>query len=85
MSDVWDVKLVKQSDFWFLQEEEEGKICHCSKHFIFMMQHITQSYHQLRARRALSLFNDVPLRTRRALSLYKVYGDSALLVSAEHC
>ena len=26
------------------------------------------------------LFKDVPLRTRRALSLYKVYGDSALLV-----
>ena len=26
------------------------------------------------------LFRDVPLRTRRALSLFKVYGDSALLV-----
>ena len=26
------------------------------------------------------LFKDVPLRTRRALSLYKVYADSALLV-----
>ena len=26
------------------------------------------------------IFNDVPLRTRRALLLYKVYGDSALLV-----
>ena len=35
---------------------------------------------QLIARRALSLFNDVPLRTRRALSLYDVYGDSTLLV-----
>ena len=34
----------------------------------------------LRARRALMLFTDVPLRTRRALSLYKVYGNSALLV-----
>ena len=39
-----------------------------------------QSYRQLRARRALILFKDVPLRTRRALSLYKVCGDSALLV-----
>ena len=28
----------------------------------------------------ISLFNDVTLRTRRVLSLYKVYGDSALLV-----
>ena len=36
--------------------------------------------HQLRARRALSLFKDVLLRNRRALSLYYVYGDSALLV-----
>ena len=38
------------------------------------------SYPQLRARRLLVLFKDVPLRTRRALSLYKVYGDIALLV-----
>ena len=35
---------------------------------------------QLRARRALTLFNDVPLRFGRAISLYKVYADSALLV-----
>ena len=26
------------------------------------------------------MFKDVPFRTRRALSLYKVYGDNALLV-----
>ena len=32
------------------------------------------------ARTALSLFNDVSLRIWRALSLYKNYGDSALLV-----
>ena len=40
------------------------------------------AYRLLRARRALLhvLFNDVPLRTRRVLSLYKFYGDSALLV-----
>ena len=38
------------------------------------------TYHQLRARRALMMFKHVPLRTRRALSLYKVYGNSALLV-----
>ena len=35
---------------------------------------------QLRARRALLQLKDVPLRTRRALLLYKVYGNSALLV-----
>ena len=29
---------------------------------------LTNSYHQIRARRALSQFNDVPLRTRRVLS-----------------
>ena len=39
-----------------------------------------EAYRQLRARRALVMFKDAPLRTRRALSLYKVYGDSALLV-----
>ena len=39
-----------------------------------------EAYRQLRARRALMMFKDAPLRTRRALSLYKVYGDSALLV-----
>ena len=36
--------------------------------------------YQLRARRALLQFKAVSLRTRRALSLYKFYGDSALLV-----
>ena len=36
--------------------------------------------HQSRARRALTQFKDIPLRTKRALSLYKVYGDSILLV-----
>ena len=38
------------------------------------------SYHQVKARRALLQFKDVLLRTRRVLSLYKVYGDRALLV-----
>ena len=37
-------------------------------------------YCQLRARRALLQLKDVPLRTRRVLLLYKVNGDSALLV-----
>ena len=35
---------------------------------------------QLRARRALSIFKDVPLRTRRALLPLTLYSDSALLV-----
>ena len=37
-------------------------------------------YCQLRAKGALMLFKDVLLRTRRALSLYEVHGNSALLV-----
>ena len=37
-------------------------------------------YRQLRARRALLQLKDVPLRTRRVLLLYKVNGNSALLV-----
>ena len=39
-----------------------------------------QNTHQLRARRMLTLCNDVLLRTRRALSLYRVNGESALPV-----
>ena len=31
-------------------------------------------------RMALLIFKDVPLRTRKALSLYEVYGDMTLLV-----
>ena len=38
------------------------------------------AYRQLKARKALSIFKDVSLRTRRMLSLNNVYGDSALLV-----
>ena len=41
---------------------------------------VGNAHQQLRARRALSLFNNVPFRTRMVLSLYKVCGDSALLV-----
>ena len=37
-------------------------------------------YRQLRAKRVLMKFKDVLLRTREALSLYKVYGNSAFLV-----
>ena len=36
--------------------------------------------HHLGARRALMMFKDVRLRIRIAVSMYKVYGDSALLV-----
>ena len=39
-----------------------------------------RSNHQVRARRAIMMINDVQLRTRRSQSLYKVYGCSALLV-----
>ena len=39
----------------------------------------SKSYCQLRARRALSLYNNVPLSTRRVLSLCKVCGNKTLL------
>ena len=45
-----------------------------------MFRITVSSNHQLRARRALMQFNNVPLRTRTALLLYKVYGDNALFV-----
>ena len=41
---------------------------------------INESNRQLRTRRALTLFNDVPLRTRRTLLPQTLYSDSALLV-----
>ena len=40
-------------------------------------------YRQLRARRALSIFKDVPFSTRRALLLYNFGGNSALLASTD--
>ena len=52
----------------------------CNKTLTLWGKEPCNPYIQLRARRELSLFNNVPLRTRRALSLYKVYGDNALLV-----
>ena len=48
----------------------------CFKEF----RYLKCAYHHLSVRRALSLFNDLPLRIRWALLLYKVYGDSTLLV-----
>ena len=38
------------------------------------------SYRWPRTRRALTLFNGIPLRTRRALFLYTLYSDRILLV-----
>ena len=39
-------------------------------------------YHQLRARRAVSIVKDVPVRTRRALSLYSPRADCILNMHA---
>ena len=61
------------SDSWIVLNKD-GEVEYC------LINVKINAYRQLRATRALSLFNDVSLRTRRALSLYKVYGDSALLV-----
>ena len=47
------------------------------KNMFAMNWHI---YWYLRARRALSIFKEVQLRTRMTLSLYNFYGDSPLLV-----
>ena len=41
---------------------------------------LLQTHHQLRATNVFSQFKDVLLRTRRVLYLYKVGGDSTLLV-----
>ena len=65
-----------------------GVICHSKwllKHWwIWFPCELHKACHQLRVRRALMLFKDVLLRTRRALLLYKVPGNSALLVLVEH-
>ena len=47
---------------------------------IYQVMSTSLLYRQLRARRALSIVKDVPSITRRALLLYNVYGDSALLL-----
>ena len=57
----------------------QGGLRHNTAWGAVMAQWIWQ-YHQLRARRVLTLFNDVSLRTRRALSPQTLYSDSALLV-----
>ena len=51
-----------------------------------MEKWINTAYHHLRIRKAVKLLNDVLLRTRRVLSLYKVYGVIApFCFSMEHC
>ena len=79
--------------FWFSYS------CHfclwlnwCSKHtlntndtvFWFYLE-ILSSYRQLRARRVQLRCKDVPLRTRRALVLYKVYGNMVLNGTSLNC
>ena len=55
-----------------------GRLCRLPRHVA--LPRVATNPDLTRARRALSLFNDVPFRTRRTLLLYKVYGDRALLV-----
>ena len=45
----------------------------CHKLFMYRLGESKSINHHLRGRKALSLFNRVPLRTRRALPLCKVY------------
>ena len=49
---------------------------------VYSSQPLDKSFMSKSTRRALTLFNHVPLSTRRALhvSLYKVYANSVLLV-----
>ena len=63
-------------------EGDEVGVLHSTIHWVSSLSTYKNktSYHKLRARRALLQFKDVTLRTRRALSLYKVNGNSALLV-----
>ena len=67
---------------------EDALLVYCSFYydvkypqFELEMMHIIPSVESQKG--AISLFKDVPLRTRRALSLYKVYGDGAPLVLNE--
>ena len=48
--------------------------------FVLSDLSLKMKIHQMKARRVLLQLKDVLLRTRRALSLYKVYGDSSLSV-----
>ena len=68
--------------FWILKTCIKNAILHvqyvrakiCFKRIYF------SKYHQLGGRRALSLLNNIQLRTRKVLLLYKVNGNNALLV-----
>ena len=57
-----------------------GQLLFISHYFCYQQFCPSSVRRQLRARRALLLFNNVLQGTRRALSLYKVYADSVLLI-----
>ena len=60
-------------------------VYHVISHFCINQTYsLCRAYRQLRARRALSIFKDLLLRTRRALSLYNVYATAPFWFSAEY-
>ena len=87
---LWFMNGVVKEWGWFVNKLHHS-ICYvhlkiCTKiHISFQAWRTYEckdTYCQLRARslKGITLFKDLPLRTRRALSLYKVYRDSGLLV-----
>ena len=78
----WNTKVVNSLDIpnrvslpLFLQKGLKGLAVFPDR--VFNTSH---EYRRLRARRALTLLNNVPLRTRRVLSPQTLYSDSPLLV-----
>ena len=74
------MRLSRKAWFWWTQLLSLRPFCRAADEFVSKLSSSWNITYHLKARRALSLFRDVLLRTRRALSLYKVYGCSALLV-----
>ena len=54
---------------WYLRLASMENACYTNS--VQWVMHNSTTYHQLRTRRALSIFKDVPLRARRVLSIFK--------------
>ena len=63
-----------QNGTWYIPQRYTIRPAHPLQDALHLFGEINQQYCRLRARRALSQFSDIPLRTRRVLLLYKVYG-----------
>ena len=85
------VKAIMNMGSWLGEVRVRSYTCSFTSHEVMLYRlyekctlwkndHCPKTTCQLRARRVLKLFNDVLLRTRRALSPYTLYSDSAILV-----